>query len=333
MAGIHRERLVFPIRLLAECLFNAGAGLSHVGGVDVVPGKVAAGPDRCHRGRPRTHEGVEHEVAVVGVEVDEPSRQGDGERRGVADARGRLGWDLPDVGGGLHELVAPEGGRRGQVFPVTLTGGEGAVEPALAGNDDPLGQVTQDGVGGPLERAPRAGTGRATGLVPDHLAAQQEPELVLEDADDVRGQRPVRPPADIGHVDRDPSTRLQLAHALGEHVLEHLQVLEVGGRDVTLPDRLLVLLAGEVGGRRHHQGHRGIRDFLHLAGVADEELVDCLVRVHGLVRAELGGPEARREGAGVVVLPAGHAEARCLGRFRRSATLPLRSGPALLHPR
>ena len=78
---------------------------------------------------------------------------------------------------------------------------------------------------------------------------------------------------------------------------------------------LFVFLAREVRGGGRDQGHRAIRDLLHLAGVADEDLVDGLVRVDRAVRAELRGCEARVEGAGVVVLPAGHAEARRLGRF------------------
>jgi len=50
------------------------------------PGRVvatsAAGADRGHGGGAGSHERVEHHVVLVGVELDEPSRQLDGEGRG-----------------------------------------------------------------------------------------------------------------------------------------------------------------------------------------------------------------------------------------------------------
>src|SRR6266852_4481111 len=48
-----------------------------------------------------------------------------------------------------------------------------------------------------------------------------------QDADDIRGQRAVGPPAEVGDVDGDATPGLQLADALAEHLLEHLQVLQV----------------------------------------------------------------------------------------------------------
>ena len=53
-------------------------------------------------------------------------------------------------------------------------------------------------------------------LVPDDLAPQQQAEAVLQDGDDVGGQRPVRLAAQVGHVDGDAAAGLERAHALGE---------------------------------------------------------------------------------------------------------------------
>ena len=64
--------------------------------------------------------------------------------------------------------------------------------------------------------------------------------------------------------------------ALGEHVAEHLQVVEVGGGDVALAERLLVRLAGEVRRRGDHESDRVVGDVAHVAGVAEEHLVDRL---------------------------------------------------------
>ena len=115
---------------------------------------------------------------------------------------------------------------------------------------------------------------------------------------------------------RPPGSSLR--DALGEDVLEHREVLDVGGRDVALAELLLVRLAGEVGRRGDHEGDRGRPHAIHRAGVADVDLVDHARRLDGVVAAQRGGREAGVEAAGVVVLPPGHAER---GRGRRSLAL------------
>ena len=62
-----------------------------------------------HNGGTRANERVEHDIAFVGVEVDQPPRQVDGERCRVADFRGRLGIDPPHVSGDVDEFVIGDG--------------------------------------------------------------------------------------------------------------------------------------------------------------------------------------------------------------------------------
>ena len=66
----------------------------------------------------------------------------------------------------------------------------------------------------------------------------------------------------------------ELVDALGEHVLEHREVLDVGGRDVALAQLRLVGLPGEVRRRGDHQRHRRRPHAVHRAGVAHVDLVD-----------------------------------------------------------
>ena len=63
---------------------------------------------------------------------------------------------------------------------------------------------------------------------------------------DVAGKRAVGLAAEVGDVDRDATAGLEDPAALGEHVAEHREVLDVRAGDVTLAQRLFVLLAGEV---------------------------------------------------------------------------------------
>ena len=98
---------------------------------------------------------------------------------------------------------------------------------------------------------------------------------MFENADDVGRQASVRLAAEVGDIHRDTTTRLELAHAFGEDVGEHLEVLEVGGGDALALQLLFVLLAGEVGRRRDHECHRSIGDAVHVACIAvDERLGD-----------------------------------------------------------
>ena len=135
----------------------------------------------------------------------------------------------------------------GRPAPLAIGAAERAVEAALARDDHAFGGVAQHRVRGAAERAPRAAARRAFALAPDDLAAQQQLELVLEDVDDVGGEAAVRLAAEVGDVHRDAAARLELARALGEHVGEQLEVLDVRARDAVALELLLVLLAREVG--------------------------------------------------------------------------------------
>ncbi len=122
-----------------------------------------------------------------------------------------------------------------------------AVEPALARDHDPFGRVPQHGIRGAAKRSPRAAAGRAFALAPHDLAAQQQPKLVLENADDVGGEAAIRLAAEVRDVDGDAPARLELARALGEHVGEELEILDVRARHSVSLELLFVLLAREVG--------------------------------------------------------------------------------------
>ena len=174
------------------------------------------------------------------------------------------------------------------------------------------------GLAGCLEGAPGAVGARAAGLAPDHLAAQEQAEAVLQDPDHVGRQRAVGLAAEVGHVDGDAAARLELLDALGEDVLEHREVLDVGGRDVALAELGLVGLPREVGRRGDHEGHRRRPHAVHRAGVADVDLVDHAGGSTVSSALSIGRGEPAVEAAGVVVLPPGHAEG---GRGRRSPSL------------
>ena len=77
---------------------------------------------------------------------------------------------------------------------------------------------------------------------------------MLEDADHVGRQAAVRLAAEVGDVDGDSSAGLERAHALGEHVGQHLEVFEVRGGDALALELLFVLLAGEVRRRGDDEG-------------------------------------------------------------------------------
>jgi len=131
-----------------------------------------------------------------------------------------------------------------------------------------LSVMSQHGVGGPPEGSPRHRSGGPLGLLPDDLATQQQAKLVLEDPDHVGGKAAVRLAAQVRHVHSDPSPRLQDPYAFGEHVAEHLEVLEVRGGHAVAFHLQLVVLAHEVRRRGDDQGHRGVRQLVHVPGVA-----------------------------------------------------------------
>ena len=157
------------------------------------------------------------------VQPDQLLGQLDREGGRVADPTGALGRDRPDVERQRHEVLGHDRALVGQALGGPLPDRAGPVEAALAGHDHPFGDVAQHRVGGAAERAPRARAAGPLALLPDQLAPQQQAEVVLEDADHVGRQAPVRLAAEVGDVDRDPPARLELADALGEHLGEHLR--------------------------------------------------------------------------------------------------------------
>ena len=185
-----------------------------------------------------------------------------------------------------------------------------AIEATLARDDHPLGGVTQYRVGRRLVRPPCTRTAGPALLLPDDLAAQQQAEVVLEDRGDVGGQAPVRAAAEVRDVDGDAATRLQRADALGEHVAQHRQVVEVVAGDVTFAERRLVLLAGEVRRRGDHECHRGVGHGGHVAGITDVDDVEFAGLAERVVVADLGRRETRVEVGRVVRLALADAERR-----------------------
>src|SRR5262249_22489110 len=129
---------------------------------------------------------------------------------------------------------------------LTLCPADGTIEAALARDDDALGDVAQDGVRGREVRPDRDRTGRAARLPPDDLTPEEEREVVLQNAHDVAGERPVRLATEVGDVQGDAAAGLEHPAALGEDVTEHREVLEVGAGHVPFTEGRFVVLAGEV---------------------------------------------------------------------------------------
>ncbi len=315
----------------AVVAFDPGCVGTRPGGADVALVDVEAyvvtiRADRRHCGAACTHERVEHEVAPIGVQLDESLRQLDGERRGVTHPSSALRVDLPDVGRPVHVVVAVDGVLEGQAFGLALGAGAGAVESALRGHDHALGEIAQHRVGRVLERSPGAVPRCALALAPDDLAAQEQPEVVLQDADHVGRQRAVRLAAEVGNVDGDATAWLELVDTYGEHLAKHLEVLAVRRRDVIVLEIFFVRLAREVGRRRDDQRDRAVLDALaavvHPPRVEVPDLVADAERVHGVVGRQLRCAEALVEGGGVVALAATDPE---VGR-RRGTTPGLAHG-------
>ena len=175
-------------------------------------------------------------------------------------------------------------GSCGRPRRLTLVDRERTLEPALAGHDHPLGDVSQHRVGRAAERTPCTRAARPGTLLPHDLPAQQQTEPVLQDVDHVGGQAAIRLATEVGDVDGDPAARLEHPDALGEHVVQQVEVLEIRAGHAVAFELLLVLFAGEVRRRRDDQGDRTVGERVHVAGVAaHERLGDRLGGQHGVV--------------------------------------------------
>ena len=207
----------------------------------------------------------------------------------------------------------------------------GPIEPALRRDDHALGDVAKHRVGRAAEGAPCTRAGAALALLPDDLAAKEQLQPVLQDVDDVGAERSVGLAAEVGDVHRDAAAGLEHPHALGEDGLEHLEVLDVGGGHLVALDVALVVLADEVGRRRHDQRHRVVGEVVHVARVADDErCVEIDRTVDRVVVSELWRREARVEVGRVVALASPDTEARGGRVLRRRGAL--RSASALMPP-
>ena len=165
-------------------LVDALAGPGHVALVGVVAEVVASGAHRGDRGGAGADERVEDDVADVGVEVDEACGQLDGEGGGVSDPagvtrRGMSHTSRVDSKNRSLVVVFSEGSPT-----LAFLAGHGPVEAALAGHDDPFGDVAQHRVGRRWKEPP-AQDRPALGFPPDDLAPQEQAQVVLEDPDDV----------------------------------------------------------------------------------------------------------------------------------------------------
>ena len=194
-----------------------------------------------------------------------------GNGAGWPTRRRALRCDRPDVERHRQEVVGHQRALVRQPVGGPLLRRPGAIEAALAGDDHSLADVAEHRVGRAAERSPCARAGGALALLPDQLAAQQQAEVVLEDADHVGRQAAVGLAAEVGDVDGDASAGLEGAHALGEHVGQHLEVLEVRGRDALALELLLVLLAGEVRRGGDDEGDGPVGDAVHVPSVAADE--------------------------------------------------------------
>ena len=232
----------------------------------------------------------------------------------MADPAGVLGPDLPHVDRRREELLLRDRVLERKPSLLAIRPGHGPVEATLAGDDDALGHVAQDRVRGREVGTDRDGAGRAAGLLPHDLTPQEEGEVVLEHAHDVAGQGAVRLAAEVRHVDRDAPAGLEHPPALGEHVAQHLQVLEIRTGRAPFAEGGLVLLAGEVRRRRDHQRDRAVVHCLHVAGVTADDRVGCPARVDGVIVRQLRRREALVERGGVVRFAIAGAERSRAGR-------------------
>jgi hypothetical protein len=111
---------------------------------------------------------------------------------------------------------------------------------------------------------------------------------VFEDADHVGGQTPVGLAPQVGDVHGDAATGFEFAGAFGEHLGQHLEILEVRRRNPVPFELLFVLLPGEIRRRGHDEGHRPVGDRVHVSGVsAYERFGDRFGRQDGVLDRQL----------------------------------------------
>ena len=229
----------------------------------------------------------------------------------MSDAPRALWGDLPHVERQRHEVLGRQRRLVGKPLASSLLRTASSIEPAFARDHHTLGEIAQHGVRRAAKRSPRTRAARALALLPDDLAAEQQPESVLQDRDDVGREAAIGLAPEVGDVDRDAAAGLELANALGEHVVQQLEVLDVRARHPFLLELLLVVLAGEVRRRRDDQRDRAVVELVHRTGIATHERVgDRLRWLHLVVRRQLGRLEAFVEGGRVVALSPSHPEVR-----------------------
>src|SRR5680860_624895 len=102
---------------------------------------VAVGTNRRNSGTSRSHERIEHYIALVRVELNQALRECDWKGRGMAYTSCAFGRDLPQVGSSLQELIARDRRRRREIGLVPLFRLQCPVKTALTGNHDPLSDV------------------------------------------------------------------------------------------------------------------------------------------------------------------------------------------------
>src|SRR5271165_826815 len=109
----------------------------------------------------------------------------------MADTTCALRWDLPDVGGGLHELVPENRSLRRKSLTEPLATTQRAVEAPLARDDDSFTEVAEDRVRGALKGAPCAGPRCSPSFDPNDFTSEQKAESILQDPSNIPRQRPV----------------------------------------------------------------------------------------------------------------------------------------------
>ncbi len=95
---------------------------------------------------PGADEGVQDEVALVCVQLDQASWKLEGKRCRMPDPGGARRGHLPHIDGGVEELVGLDRGLVGETALFPKRPFDGTVEPPLGGDDHPLRDVAQDGV-------------------------------------------------------------------------------------------------------------------------------------------------------------------------------------------